>query len=124
MARWKGEKAKAWQAVRAYVKAKERDCYTCSARNLTGINAQAGHCWPVGHVGSNNRLSWDERQIHLQCSRCNGAGQGEQSAYKIRLIRDYGEQAVKDLEARRWKVDPIKSWQEVIEHYQNLLANL
>ena len=119
--RWKGQKAKAWEAVRAYVKSKEKDCYTCGRRNLVGIDAQAGHYLPVGLVGSNNTLSWDERQIHLQCSRCNGVGQGQAVAYREALCRDYGEKTVKELEARRWKVDKVKFWNEITLHYEDLL---
>lgn len=118
--RYKGLKGKAWEQVRIYVKSKEKDCYTCLARTLQGINAQAGHYLPVGLVGSNNTLSWDERQIHLQCSRCNGVGQGQQVAYRRRLVEFYGEKVVKELEARRWKVDPIKNWQAVIDYYKEL----
>ncbi len=121
--RYKGLKGKAWEAVRAYVKAKEKDCFTCVSRNLEGINAQAGHYLPVGLVGSNNSLSWDERQIHLQCSRCNGVGQGQQVAYRTKLIALYGKKTVQELEARRWKIDPIKNWQTVIDHYESLLAS-
>lgn len=119
--RYKGAKGRAWQAVRAYIKAKEKDCFTCGSRGLQGINAQAGHYLPVGLVGSNNALSWDERQIHLQCGRCNGVGQGEQVAYKAKLILLHGEKTVAELEARRYKVDAIKDWQEIIKKYEVLL---
>ena len=122
--RYKGLKGKAWEAVKRYVRAKEKHCYTCPAQNLEGYNAQAGHYLPVGHVGSNNTLSWDERQIHLQCGYCNGVGQGEQAIYRTNLIRDYGEQTVLELEARRYKVDPIKNWQAIIDHYNTLLSEL
>jgi len=122
--RYKGAKGKAWEAVKAYTRAKEKDCYTCPSKNLLGQNAQAGHFIPVALSGSNNRLSWDNRQIHLQCGRCNGVGQGQQVAYRTHLVKDYGEEVVKEFEARRWKVDPIKNWEEVIAHYASLLASL
>jgi hypothetical protein len=122
--RYKGIKGKAWDKVKLYVRAKETDCYTCPAKQLVGQNAQAGHFIPVALAGSNNKLSWDERQIHLQCGRCNGAGQGMQVQYRIRLVGDYGEETVKDIEARRWKVDPIKDWQAIIQHYEKLAASL
>ena len=118
--RYKGVKGKAWEAVKRYVRRKEKDCYTCEAKDLQGQNAQAGHFLPVAIVGSNNRLSWDERQIHLQCGRCNGAGQGQQVAYRRHLIEDYGEEAVQEIEKRRWKVDPIKNWDAIIEHFDSL----
>ena len=122
--RYKGAKGKAWEAVRAYVKAKEKDCYTCGAKNLVGINAQAGHFLPVGIVGSNNKLSWDKIQIHLQCGYCNGVGQGQQVAYRNHLVKDFGEKAVKEIEARRWKVDKVKDWNALIKHYEQLLAGV
>lgn len=118
--RYSGIKGKAWNAVRAYVKSKETDCYTCPATGLQGYNAQVGHYLPVGHVGSNNRLSWDQTQLHLQCGRCNGAGQGMAVEYRRHLVRDYGEKAVKALEARRYKIDPIKDWKSVIAHFEAL----
>ena len=124
MARYTGLKGKAWDAVKAYVRAKEKDCYTCPAKELAGGNAQAGHFIPVALAGSNNRLSWDERQIHLQCGHCNGPGQGQQVIYRARLVLDYGEAAVAEMEARRWRVDPIKDWQEVIARFQSLLQHL
>lgn len=115
--RYRGIKGKAWESVKIFTRVREKDCYTCPARNLEGQNAQAGHFQPVALVGSNNTLSWDERQIHLQCGRCNGAGQGMQVQYRAHLLQDYGEKVVKELEARRWKVDPIKNWQAIIDHY-------
>lgn len=122
--RYKGQKGKTWESVKLYVRAKEKNCYTCDAKNLHGINAQAGHYLPVGLVGSNNTLSWDERQIHLQCGRCNGVGQGMAVRYRERLVEDYGEATVEELEARRWKIDPIKDWDAVRMHYEELLKNL
>ena len=118
MARYRGEKGKAWEAVKRRTRAKETDCYTCGARNLEGQNANAGHYRPVAIVGSNNKKAWDERFIHLQCGRCNGAGQGEQVSYRAHLVRDYGEDCVArfDKEVAAKKVDPVKDWKEIIEH--------
>lgn len=122
--RYGGIKGKAWESVRPYVRAKEKDCYTCPAKDLEAQNAQAGHFIQVALAGSNNRLSWDETQIHLQCGRCNGPGQGMAVTYRTRLVHDYGEPHVIELEKRRWKVDPIKNWQEIIDHFDNLATTL
>ena|SRR3990167_706131 len=116
--RYRGDKGKCWELVKKYVRSKEKDCYTCSAKNLRGHNANAGHYLPVALTGSNNTLSWDLRQIHLQCGRCNGAGQGMQVQYRIHLLKDYGEKIVKELEQRRWKVDPIKDWEKIKDALQ------
>lgn len=120
MARYKGIKAKAWDAVKAYVRSREKDCYTCPSKGLFGQNAQAGHFIPVALAGSNNTLSWDPRFIHLQCSRCNGAGQGMAIEYRAHLVTDYGEKIIQEAEARRWKVDPIKNWQKIIADFSVL----
>lgn len=118
--RYKGIKGNAWEAVRASVRRREKHCYTCVARDLVGINAQAGHYFPVGLIGSNNTLSWDERLIHLQCSRCNGPGQGMQVRYREHLVRDYGEKAVAGLEQMKYRVSPIKDWNGVIARFEAL----
>lgn len=118
--RYTGIKAKAWDAVKKSVRRRETDCYTCPAKDLVSYNAQAGHYLPVGHTGSNNALSWHPRLIHLQCSRCNGPGLGMQNEYRTHLIEDYGEEFVLEVESRRYKTDPIKNWQEVIETFNAL----
>lgn len=122
--RYKGIKEKCWQKVREIVKKRETDCYTCGAKNLEGKNAQAGHCFPVSHVGSNNTLSWDLRQIHLQCSRCNGAGQGMQKEFLEHLTRDYGHSVVEELLQRRYKVDPVKDWGALLENLTQTAKNM
>lgn len=118
--RYVGIKGKVWEAVKRSVRRRETSCYTCPAKNLEGQNAQAGHFLPVALVGSNNTLSWEERQIHLQCGRCNGAGQGMAVEFRRHLVRDYGEKVVKTLEARRWKVDPVKDWGAIIDKFNKL----
>lgn len=120
--RYKGIKGRAWEAVKKSVRRRETDCYTCPKKDLiaNGFKADAGHYFPVGHTGSNNKLSWHPRLIHLQCSRCNGPGQGMQNEYRAHLIRDYGEEFIEEIHARRYKTDPVKNWEEVIETFNSL----
>lgn len=118
--RYRGIKGKAWEAVKRWSRRKYKHCFTCSNRFLESYNAQAGHCWPVAIVGSNNTLSWDERQIRLQCGRCNGVGQGEQAIFEEKLERELGTKAFKELKARRYKVDPVQNWQLLIDKYDSL----
>ena len=120
MSRYTGKKGKVWDSVKAWTRRTFTDCYTCGAKNITSYNAQAGHCWPVAVVGSNNTLSWDDRQIRLQCSRCNGAGQGEQAIFEYKLERELGKTVFNALKARRYKVDPIKDWDSVKERFDCL----
>ena len=118
--RYKGKKGKAWEAVKAWCRRTFTDCYTCPAKDLVGQNSQSGHCWPVAIVGSNNTLSWDHRQIRLQCGRCNGVGQGMQDVFKRKLIQEHGEEVVKSLEARIYKVDPVQSWDAIESNFKSL----
>lgn len=115
--RYKSLKGKAWEAVKRWSRRNYTDCYTCQAKNLISYNAQAGHCYPVAISGSNNTLSWDKKNIRLQCGRCNGAGQGMQVEFRRRLVNEYGEKEVKNLEIRVHKVDPIKDWNKIIEYF-------
>jgi hypothetical protein len=85
---------------------------------------QAGHYHPVGLVGSNNTLSWDEENIHCQCSYCNGTGQGMQVRMREYITRKYGKATVKALDARVGAIDPVRDWQNIIDHYKARLANL
>lgn len=117
--RWKGLKAKAWETVRLRIKYEEKNCYTCSKKNLikNGWKADCGHYKPVAIVGSNNTRSWDRRFIHLQCSYCNGPGQGMAIEYRSHLVQDYGEEIVTEFDNNYKKTSPIKNWQEIISNF-------
>lgn len=112
--RYKGIKAKCWEVVRQICFTRNPHCYTCTSKDLVGQNRSAGHFLPVALVGSNNTLSWDTRQIHTQCGNCNGKGQGMQVEYRKRLVKDYGEAATANFEARRWRVDPVKNFHQLL----------
>jgi hypothetical protein len=120
MGRYTGKKGLAWEAVKRWSRRIWSDCYTCGAPNLTSYNAQAGHCWPVAIVGSNNTLSWEPRQIRLQCGRCNGPGQGEQAIFEKKLEVELGKKVFAELKARRYKTDPIKDWVAVRVFFDSL----
>ncbi len=116
--RYVGMKGKVWEVVKKSTRKREKDCYTCSSKDLQSYNAQAGHYKPVALVGSNNKWSWDPRFIHLQCSRCNGAGAGMQVEYRAHLVKDYGEEVVLEFDQNYRKVNPVKNWDEVIEAFE------
>lgn len=118
--RYTGIKGKAWEAVKRWCRRTYQHCYTCGSRDLVSFNHNAGHCWPVAIVGNNNTLSWDERQIRAQCMRCNGPGQGMQEVFIARLMQELGADAVRQLRSRVYKVDPVKDWKKIIEHFDAL----
>lgn len=122
MSRYKGIKAKAWEAVKKSVRRRQKDCYTCPRKNLIedGWKADAGHYKPVAIVGSNNKLSWHPVFINLQCARCNGQGQGMAKEYEARLRLDHGDEIVDWFEQNWRKTNPVKNWQEVIDTFDGL----
>lgn len=71
-------------------------------------------------------VRWDEMNVKPQCGVDNLWRKGEPVVFRENLVRDYGEEAVKALEARRhtlFKVTP-EFLQETIAHYQALVNNL
>lgn len=120
--RYKGVKGKAWEAVKASVRRREKDCYTCNKKDLlaNGWKADAGHYKPVALVGSNNKWSWHPRFIHLQCATCNGSGQGMAIEYAAHLAREFGQSVVDEFEASYRRVNPVKDWKEVINTFSLL----
>ena len=123
--RYKGIKGKAWSVFSKYIKVRDKGiCITCKRPIIKNRDYHAGHFIPVGVCGSNNKLAWDEDNVHGQCAGCNiwKGGWGERFAEV--LIEKFGKKFVEALRARRFKVDPIKDWQEVIDHYTEKLKQL
>ena len=117
--RYVGIKGKVWKAVSRYIRLRDNNvCVTCGKRGEDGWQMQAGHYIPVGLQGSNNRLSWDEYNIHCQCARCNGAGQGEQALMAAYIHRTYGKMKLTELNGRKGKTDPVKDWQALLDYYK------
>ncbi len=85
MARYKGEKGKAWKAFSDYVRYRDQfTCYTCD-KVAEGVDMHAGHYIPVGLGGSNSLLSWDEKNVYAQCMVCNVRLSGWGERFRERL---------------------------------------
>lgn len=122
MRRYKGEKGKAWEVVKKYIRERDKwKCFTCHKRITIPQDAQAGHWIPVGVCGSNNTLGWDERNIHLQCHKCNCNRGGWGERYTEMMEIKYGKEVVEELRKRRFKIDPIKDWVKMKEDYKKKL---
>lgn len=120
--RYKGEKGKAWEAVKRWCRQTYYGCYTCPAVDLVSYNANAGHYQPVGIVGSNNKLAWDENFIRMQCGACNGVGQGMQVIFRENLVKEHGEKMVAeyDRQVAGKFYNAIKDWNAIREHFDTL----
>lgn len=69
-------------------------CYTC----------KRVHRWKemdCGHYISRVYLAtrWDERNCRVQCKKCNRWLHGNREIFRERLVKEYGENVVKEMEA-------------------------
>lgn len=80
-------KIKAWNLFSAHIRQRDDGiCYTCGdQRNWK--EQQAGH---FVHGKKYPILSFDERNVHCQCVRCNHFLSGNLSLYAEKLVRQYG----------------------------------
>ena len=69
-------------------------CISCSSLNVK--------LWHAGHYFKAELytgLIFHEMNVNKQCEKCNTYGGGNESGYRIGLIKKYGEEAVKELES-------------------------
>lgn len=80
---------------------------------------QAGHY--IGRGWANTFV--EERNVHVQCYRCNIALKGNLDEYAIRLKKDYGEGILEELhkEKHKTKCFTTGELEEKISHYKELL---
>lgn len=80
-------KQKLWQLCRQLTQQRYGiDCYTCSARNLSGSNLHTGHFIPSSVCSAELRFSLDN--LRPQCGGCNVWRSGNWPAYEAHLRRD------------------------------------
>lgn len=99
-------------------------CITCDQF----IPAQGQRSGQAGHFISRrfNATRYDERNVHLQCARCNMWGAGEQYKYSIAIDRIYGVGTAEELykksqEVKKWTADEL---QELISLYKQKTLDL
>ena len=90
-------KRTAWDAFAAWIKFRDGGvCFTCDKPGLSGHDAQAGHGFVFSAYPA---IRYDERNVHLQCFRCNHVLQGNQAIYLQRIVARYGQDELDRLEA-------------------------
>lgn len=112
-------KKELWKYFSLYIR--QRDgyrCFTCD-KFAMGSGMHCGHFIPssLGGLG----LRYDETNCHAQCMRCNVNLSGNWPAYRERMIKKYGEEYVKSLEARRHEIVKDFDYEAAIEKYKGLV---
>ena len=74
------------------------ECYTCGKLIETKY-AQSGH-WKSRGIGGQSGIYFDVRAIHAQCSQCNAFKQGSPKEYTQRMLEDYGQEVLDELELK------------------------
>ena len=94
-------------------------CVSCS-KHLHWKEGHAGHFIHAGRGGKRNRVSYDERNVHLQCVGCNTYDQSKASKinYTLYMIKRYGEGVVDEL--KQIKHQGFLSRDELEEIYERL----
>lgn len=97
------------------------DCYTCTQKNLIGMNRQCGHYFPKGALGAS--LKYDLRILRTQCFNCNINYGGMGGMFRKRMAGEIGVKAEQKLfdECGASKGKPIKArdhYEQLIEEYK------
>lgn len=87
--------------------------------------------WHSGHYLKAELFTgviFHEKNVNKQCERCNTFLNGNESEYRIGLVKKYGEKAVKELEEeanlkRQYKFER-EELKEIKERYQKLLKEI
>ncbi len=92
-------------------------CYTCGVRKHWK-ELQCGHFAPRQYTA----LRYDEINCQTQCYACNMLYNGQPSAFALRLKKDYGDDIVEKLEARRKEIVKYFPYELKIQEYKNKIV--
>lgn len=124
-----GWQRKVWKVFRDYIRQRDYDyrgygvCISCG---VVGTNLDAGHYIHGKHYGT-----WiNEKNVHLQCVKCNRASLNPRSEnharYAAALIRKFGPDIIQELadakhhnSGKTWTITELK---EKYEYYKNLCS--
>ena len=73
-------------------------CCTCPKVG-SWLYMDAGHFESRG-LGGSSGVYFDERNVHLQCKRCNGPGSGMRDEYEQFIITKYGVDVLEEIKKK------------------------
>ena len=96
-------------------------CYTCGVMNHWK-EMDAGHYITRQHKGTR----WDERNVKVQCRKCNRFESGVSDEFALHLLKDYGKEVLEELNQAKWIPTKIDDFQilAMIEDYKLKLKEL
>jgi len=116
-------KKRAWRVFSRYIRLRDTTklgtrCYTCG-KYYPLKSMHAGH-YIAGHHPNN---MFNEINVNAQCPACNIYKHSDPITYRENLVKEYGEEAVKMLEAHR---NDFKQWKvfELLEIEKKYKAKL
>lgn len=101
-----------------YAKDGRVSCYTCPRQGEIK-EMQCGHFVPRQYL----KTRWDERNTRPQCYACNILYNGQPSRFAERLIREYGDGIIGELERGRMtpaKLDVLWYLEKIAEYTQKV----
>jgi hypothetical protein len=120
----KSLREKAWKLMSEYSRRKDADdegftaCFTCG---VTGqwTEFDAGHLW---HASKQNWVTYDSRNIHAQCRRCNYFDSDAKVKGGLYVDHRYGPGTTDDL--KNIKHDPIHMRRDDLESQIKALTEI
>lgn len=94
-------------------------CITCP-KTKRWQEMDAGHYISRRFLGTR----WNEKNVNIQCKGCNSFFSGRQDEYALVLIRRYGQQILKELNAEKKKEISTKEIIEKTQEYKKLIESL
>lgn len=122
-------KAEAWAIFSRYIRM--RDCFRTTGTLKHGKCISCGDLRPINQCDAGHLISrwygstlFDERNVHLQCKRCNNMG--EKLRYRRAIIQLYGEGVDIELEdkATEEKHFNIPELEGMKKHYTKKIKEL
>lgn len=93
-------------------------CVTCNKDIHFSEEAQAGHFMPR----QNKNTRWDERNVNIQCYRCNMFEGGAQYAYSKFLGEDLAEELV--IASKQIRKFSEQEFEDLYYYYKELVETL
>lgn len=118
----KGAKNKLWKVFSEYIRKRDRCCISCG-KKADWTELDAGHYYART---AGLATFFDPRNVNGQCRSCNLFRHGNLPAYALALQKKYGPNILEELDSERRKIKKysVAEYQQLTEHYKELIKAL